>query len=315
MLLDDSVLVEALLDQSDDYIILVDPELNVLRASPSWSRVENGPEFLHSVLAAAREKAWDTLAGDAPLHRLVLLDHADAGGLLHRIAWQRVPVRGGARILLGRDTDQEGRRLEQIVRLQHDVQRTSAEVRRLANTDGLTGISNRRALLEAARAMWSEVPSATVVLLDLDHFRRVNDVHGQEAGDTILRLAARSLEEVAGPRSLVGRWDGEEFAFLIPGVDALSAERLLRAVRTVRLLDGHSIIAITSSIGAAMIDDTSQVPFSDALAAAESSRDLAREGGRDRVVSRRLQARLRIDGPPAFPDRRHLRRWAHAVHS
>jgi diguanylate cyclase len=95
--------------------------------------------------------------------------------------------------------------------------RELAEARRLARTDHLTGLGNRRALLEATEdALAAGVP-AGLLLLDLDAFKAVNDTHGHVAGDHVLRVVAARLLQAAGPRCLVARLGGDEFAVLTPG--------------------------------------------------------------------------------------------------
>ena len=130
----------------------------------------------------------------------------------------------------------------------------------LATVDLLTGALNRQALLarleeELDRAARYQRP-CSIVLVDLDHFKRVNDTHGHMAGDAVLREVADVLTSNVRSVDLVGRYGGEEFMIVMPETDAdaaaASAEKLRRLVgsRQVRLEDGH-VLAVTLSAGVA----------------------------------------------------------------
>jgi len=130
----------------------------------------------------------------------------------------------------------------------------------LATVDLLTGVLNRQALLarldeELERAARYQRP-CSIVLVDLDHFKRVNDNHGHAAGDRVLREIADVLRTNVRVADIVGRYGGEEFMIVLPETDAdaaaSSAEKLRRLVasRDVRLDDGH-VLTITMSAGVA----------------------------------------------------------------
>lgn len=135
-----------------------------------------------------------------------------------------------------------------------------ADTWRLATVDPLTGVANRQALLmradeELGRAARYKRPLA-VVMVDLDHFKRLNDTHGHEAGDVVLRTVAQRLAENVRAVDLLGRFGGEEFLLVLPETDADAAatvaEKLRRIVAgtPVRLPDGHEV-TVTLSAGVA----------------------------------------------------------------
>lgn len=132
----------------------------------------------------------------------------------------------------------------------------------LATTDALTGLPNRRRLMEAmelevARAARSGRPLA-LALLDVDHFKAVNDTHGHPAGDEVLRCVAEELRRIGRSGDVLGRFGGEEFAVLMPETDLAQARRAgerLRAgiaKRTIHYPDG-SIGRVTVSAGVALL--------------------------------------------------------------
>lgn len=159
----------------------------------------------------------------------------------------------------------------------------------LANVDHLTGALSRQNFMaladqELARALRYALP-LVVLMLDLDHFKNVNDSHGHPAGDEVLRGFVQTVKEVLRESDVIGRIGGEEFAVLLPnttqeGARAL-ADRILAAVRASPVrFEGHSI-AYTVSIGAS--DFTTQKSFGELLAESDAALYRAKKAGRDRL--------------------------------
>ena len=132
------------------------------------------------------------------------------------------------------------------------------EVRLIANHDALTGLANRRffteRLAEEMAKAGRERPLSAVIM-DLDHFKMVNDEYGHEAGDEVLRFMARLLLEEVGKETTVARYGGEEFVILLPGRASAEAAAMAEAIRrrlkeTACPWEGHEI-RITASFGVA----------------------------------------------------------------
>ena len=162
-----------------------------------------------------------------------------------------------------------------------------ASVQRMADTDGLTGVANRRTFDAAlARAVAQAERAGTPVgllMLDLDHFKALNDAHGHQAGDAVLQTVARTLEDCSRAGDVVARYGGEEFAVVLPGLDAAqteeAGERLRRAVAA-----SPAAAAVTASVGAAALPQ--HAPDAPALvAAADAAVYAAKASGRDRVAT------------------------------
>lgn len=166
-----------------------------------------------------------------------------------------------------------------------------AELVRLAEIDGLTGILNRRSFLERAamelkRAFRHRTPTS-LLMIDIDHFKNVNDTYGHHVGDEVLRSLARRLAGGLRQEDLLGRIGGEEFAALLPQTDIegalLAAERLRFAVESMVVpCDGWEI-RITASIGASLQEAERVQDLERLLKRADSALYAAKQNGRNRV--------------------------------
>jgi diguanylate cyclase (GGDEF)-like protein/PAS domain S-box-containing protein len=170
--------------------------------------------------------------------------------------------------------------------------RLEAELTRLATTDALTGIANRRNFItqlekEMARIQRVSEPAA-VLMLDLDHFKQVNDNHGHAAGDAVLQAFAHTAQSNLRKIDLIGRLGGEEFAILLPetGLDAakLFAERLRQHIATMSVESAGTLIQITVSIGLTALT-RADVSTDAILARADQALYQAKAGGRNQVVT------------------------------
>ncbi|MDB5044778.1 MAG: hypothetical protein JWQ08_828 [Deinococcus sp.] len=156
----------------------------------------------------------------------------------------------------------------------------------LAHTDPLTGLPNRRALypaVEALLAAMAQGTSGSVILLDLDHFKRINDTYGHNIGDDVLMDTALLLRSALRDGDTVGRWGGEEFLITLPETDALGAtivaERLRRLMSsTPQPLAGQ----VTASLGVATCESGDDLRV--LTARADAAMYEAKQLGRNRVV-------------------------------
>lgn len=167
------------------------------------------------------------------------------------------------------------------------------EIKRLAATDPLTGLSNRRQFFELAvseldRARRYERPLCAV-MVDIDHFKRVNDQHGHAVGDRVLQEVARRLRDTVRKSDTVARYGGEEFALLMPETDApaalTAAERVRAAVATTPISVGEPPpLEITISAGVAAIRPDDRM-IEALLERADIALYAAKNAGRNRVCS------------------------------
>jgi diguanylate cyclase (GGDEF)-like protein len=160
----------------------------------------------------------------------------------------------------------------------------------LATRDELTGLVNRRqmqSLLDAERERCLRARSKLwVALIDLDHFKRINDLHGHASGDQVLRVFADTALQVCRKTDVLARWGGEEFVLMLVGYERFDAhralERLRQAVGAVRVPSTGEPIAITLSAGLAEMKEAETI--TQLLGRADRLLYAAKDRGRNRVV-------------------------------
>jgi two-component system, cell cycle response regulator len=161
------------------------------------------------------------------------------------------------------------------------------EVRRLASTDPLTGVANRRAFdeglaRELSRARRYGEP-LSLVLVDVDHFKRVNDAHGHQVGDDVLRHLGRRLRDAARPMDLPARYGGEEFAVILPSCGPEDAVAVAERLRLAVVVDAP--VSITASAGVATLHGG--MDADGLVTAADRALYAAKRAGRDRTHAAR----------------------------
>ncbi|QLA18710.1 sensor domain-containing diguanylate cyclase [Desulfolutivibrio sulfoxidireducens] len=168
--------------------------------------------------------------------------------------------------------------------------RTEELLVRLATTDGLTGLFNRRRFLEASEAELERSNRyghpASLLMFDVDHFKSINDTRGHDAGDRVLTALGRIARETLRTVDILGRIGGEEFAALLPetGLEeaARIAERLRRAVSAMELDTGAAPLSVTISLGVAQWTGPGE-DLEALLKRADEAMYRAKEAGRDRA--------------------------------
>lgn len=206
---------------------------------------------------------------------------------------------GGVRLriaaLRARKNEELARAYEDVHRIAGELEDTNRQLavanvrlRALSYLDGLTGVANRRrfdeALEEACAVAAQQSEPVALILIDLDHFKRLNDSQGHQEGDEALRMVASILAEQTESRGgLAARFGGEEFAWLLPGVALAEATAEAEALR----LRIHETAVVTASLGVAAGTATSAPTPASLVAAADAALYRAKSGGRDRVEAER----------------------------
>ena len=259
-------------------VLLTDWEMPVLDGLGVLSAVRSGewPGYVFTILLTGRDSRESVLAGLEAGADDYLTKPVDEAELLARMktAWR-------------------------IAELERSLRAAEQEALRLSLTDALTGTSNRRELIER---LPSEVERArryrrplSVVMCDIDHFKRVNDTHGHPAGDAVLRAFAALLRSaVRNGVDWVARYGGEEFVIVLPETDLTGARTVAEKFRaaTAALVVPHAEarISLTASFGVASLGkEWPETGISDALLAqADVCLYQSKQAGRDRVTASEL---------------------------
>jgi diguanylate cyclase len=174
-----------------------------------------------------------------------------------------------------------------LMRMLRDLEAARLQLDVLATRDELTGVFNRRQFLVLADREWARCRryemGAAMVMLDVDHFKRVNDLNGHLAGDLMLREIARAAGETLRHADILGRFGGEEFIVFLPHTDTLGAldvaERIRERVAAIKLEWRGQQIATTVSLGVATLGlshDTVGALIADADRALYTAKDAGR---------------------------------------
>ena len=177
---------------------------------------------------------------------------------------------------------------ERIIRLEH-------RILQLATIDSLTGVLNRRAFMERMeeeinRAVRESSP-LSLLLADIDYFKKINDNYGHQAGDLVLQEFSNQLTLSSRPYDFVGRYGGEEFVVCLPGADKSKsravAERVRKKVEEMKIMlpDGSQSIRITASFGAASLSLESKEDADSLIKRADEAMYTAKREGRNRVCT------------------------------
>jgi diguanylate cyclase (GGDEF)-like protein len=188
-------------------------------------------------------------------------------------------------------------------------QRLIPELLRLAQVDALSGVLNRRAFMETAadllrRARQSELPM-TLALIDVDHFKQINDTYGHDAGDQVIRQVSELLRRSVRSSDLVGRLGGDEFVLLVqlPGDAATQTlERTLQLVGSTDMgIGDDGPVTVTLSVGMASCSGHAGYVLSDLMTAADAALYVAKDRGRAQVVNLELEMERSRLGRRAVP--------------
>lgn len=196
------------------------------------------------------------------------------------------------RVTTGTFTDNDARKLEAmahlIAALMH-IHHQTGQLRRLADRDPLTDAMNRRAFrrdFDVIRQNRRRVGGVGVALLDLDHFKAVNDNFGHDVGDQVLVLVSSLIRAAFRTSDLVSRFGGEEFCVAVDGISShgfmVLLKRLTQTLRSTPVLTKRGPLKVTASVGA-IYSEHFRFEFQDIYSRMDEALYRAKRGGRDRV--------------------------------
>jgi diguanylate cyclase (GGDEF)-like protein len=180
-----------------------------------------------------------------------------------------------------------------MLRLRRDLEEQNEELERLANTDYLTKLFNRRHFFHVAEKKFTEALEKeyplSITLIDLDYFKRVNDTHGHLVGDQVLIHVAQLIRDNCRENDVVARYGGEEFAILHPNTDRHAAnlvvDEMRKKIETTPYFYEADEIDVTLSAGIVDMETCSSCSrVDDALSLADKALYRAKDGGRNQVV-------------------------------
>jgi diguanylate cyclase (GGDEF)-like protein len=178
-----------------------------------------------------------------------------------------------------------------VVELHREVQAKNRQLEEMALTDPLTGLANRRAIdiwitRQLSAAARHDFP-IWVAICDLDHFKKVNDTYGHEAGDMVLKTFAQILKSNTRQSNICGRHGGEEFLNIITHVErdnsVIAFERIRKQMENQKFTFNNQTFSVTTSMGIAGFRGTRPPAFADLLAQADEALYSAKHKGRNRI--------------------------------
>jgi diguanylate cyclase (GGDEF)-like protein len=181
------------------------------------------------------------------------------------------------------------RNREALAQANVELEKRAEALAHAASIDPLTGIANRRAFVERFEVHWADAMSRhaplSIALIDVDHFKRINDTQGHAVGDAVLCALAATLQGLLRAGTLLARWGGEEFVVLIPGANAQAAAGLAERLRAaVESLNREDLPPITISIGVASLSGRTRLRPEGLFDEADGALYAAKTAGRNRVV-------------------------------
>ena len=201
---------------------------------------------------------------------------------------KKVPIRLSGFKLIDVDEREVVWGIIENITLEKELKDQHKKVQHLSITDHLTGLFNRQKLDEALddeinRATRSTSPFS-IIMLDLDYFKKVNDVYGHQVGDEVLIEVSKILQQCTRKIDIVGRWGGEEFMIVCPETDGQGGEKIAEKIRT--KIEQHSFPVVgnkTASFGVSAYDRSDEAKT--IVERADKALYQAKEQGRNRVVS------------------------------
>jgi diguanylate cyclase (GGDEF)-like protein/PAS domain S-box-containing protein len=293
-------------------VVVIDPRDDIVMANAAFaSRFGLAPVDLMGRKASSfdwRDREGDEVVGDLPWVASMREGTPFVGETLtlHRSARERIvlTVNGapvldgwgrptGAIVTFDDVTELEERRtelqraLDELEKSRDEIRLQNEELQQLARKDPLTGAANRRSFMEEGEHLFRQArenhAELACLMIDIDHFKRVNDDHGHQTGDEVIRRVADGLMTQLGGRGLVCRYGGEEFCVLIADSKPEEAEALGERARRHIEAPGFASVPVTVSLGLASVRDAAS-DLTALIDQADRGLYASKENGRNRLT-------------------------------
>jgi diguanylate cyclase (GGDEF)-like protein/PAS domain S-box-containing protein len=308
-------LYHLLADHMADVIWLRNLDLSLIYISPSEERIRGftlaelqqmpivellRPDSVNAAVELYKTEMPKVLADPtySPIHTMEF-DFYLRDGSIHSVESKISIIRddnGNPISILGQDRDiTERKKAEAALKVAHQELETAlAREQKLARTDELTRVYNRRYLFELAEHEFKVAKryqqSLSVIMFDLDHFKKINDTFGHTIGDLVLQRVTKAVSSILRSTDLIGRYGGEEFVILLPMTGMKQAyalaERIRRKTEKIRIRTEKGIVTVTMSIGIVELDQ--QMPNNSVellIRSADEKMYAAKQAGRNCIVA------------------------------
>lgn len=175
--------------------------------------------------------------------------------------------------------------MQRVVDLNQHLQAAQGELIEQARRDSLTGLLNHGAIVSAlSRSLAGSECEVAAIMVDVDRFKRINDLHGHLVGDEVLRSVVGSLAESIREADTLGRFGGEEFLVVLPGIGIEAAIQVAERMRA-RVAESVAVDGIPVTVSAGVADSRLALDAAALIALADGALYRAKEAGRNRVVA------------------------------
>ena len=301
--------VQAALDVMTEGVLLLDPEERIVLANAAFAeRLSRLPESLLGLRAsdlgwrapsgAPTSAPWsETLSEGRTCTGTAVRLETDAGPRIFMVnaspvldGWGR--PKGAIATFddvteLSRKTQALETAIAELEKSQEEIRLQNEELEELARRDPLTGVANRRAFMELLEGLFADSrhqhKELSCLMLDIDHFKSVNDTHGHAAGDEVIRRLADALSTEVSSSDFVCRYGGEEFCVALPGATAEAAAEVGERLRKKVQSPGFARVPITVSLGLSTLGDRA-ADAAGLIDQADQALYASKEAGRNRVT-------------------------------
>lgn len=182
---------------------------------------------------------------------------------------------------------------EKVKQRTKDLEATQEELKLLASTDPMTTLYNRRYFTDISNHMFQlarrEQTELSLIMIDIDNFKNVNDTYGHPVGDKVIISIASILKAQTRMSDIVCRFGGEEYIILLPNMDVLNTEKMAHSIRkliedSVIILDNNEVLKVTASLGISTVNTQKDSDIEIAIHRADNAMYEAKKSGKNKVV-------------------------------